>query len=80
MCWSKAVLPLCRVAPLPRGRREGALVGWEGVAGRGLLNRHFIMETWIFVLPLFLAYSLTHGKTFLILSLSFLNSEAKKLE
>lgn len=80
MCWSKAVLPLCRAAPLPRGRREGALVGWEGVAGRGLLNRHFIMETWIFVLPLFLAYSLTHGKTFLILSLSFLNSEAKKLE
>lgn len=55
-------------------------MGWEGVAGRGLLNRHFIMETWIFVLPLFLAYSLTHGKTFLILSLSFLNSEAKKLE
>ena len=76
MCWSKAVLPLCRAAPLPRGRREGALVGWEGVAGRGLLNRHFIMETWIFVLPLLLAYSLTHGKSFLMLSLSFLNSEA----
>lgn len=70
MCWSEAVLPFYPPTPLPGcpsppRRREGALVGREGVAGRGLPNRHFIVETWIFVLPLFLAYSVTHGKTFL---------------
>ena len=64
-------------APL-LGRRSSG--GRASRTGRGLLSRHFIREAWILVLSLFPAYSVTHGKTFLTLGLSFLNSEAKKLE
>lgn len=78
MCWSKAVLTLCQAAPLPRGSWGGGQV-WLVWLGWGCLTDTLSWKAG-FLCCLCFQLTLTHGKTFLMLSLSFLDSEAKKLE